>query len=205
MCKMLQQTNIPETQQRSVCFLTAGRPSVICYSDRLITTLQLDHRGCIVLAISLICVTMPTHTITQPFYGSTDFVPDTRVSLYQKKHSPTYTYRGHQSSLICFIHLLRSTASSQFNPCARQSFFTISLQVFFGLPLGLAPSTSYSIDFFIQSLSSFRNTCPYHRNLFRCSIEIMSSNPSLSLNPLLGILSCSFTPHIHLTILICAR
>jgi len=26
----------------------------------------------------------------------------------------------------------------------------------------------------------FRNTCPYYRNLFRCSTEIMSSNPSLS-------------------------
>jgi len=33
----------------------------------------------------------------------------------------------------------------------------------------------------------------------------MLSNPSLSLNPLLGTLSCSFTPHIHLTILISAR
>jgi len=129
----------------------------------------------------------------------------TQVSQYQKKHSPTHTYRGHQSSLICFIHLLQSMASSLFNPCARQSFSTISLQVFFGLPLGLAPSTSYFIHFFTQSLSSFRNTCPYHRNLFHCSTEIMSPNPSLSLNPLLGILSCSLTPHIHLTILISAR
>jgi len=84
------------------------------------------------------------------------------------------------------------------------TFSTISLQVFFGLPLGLAPSTLYSIHFFTQSLSSFCNTCPYHHNLFRCSTEIMSSNPSLSLNSLLGILSCSFTPHIHLTILISA-
>jgi len=85
-----------------------------------------------------------------------------------------------------------------------QSFSTIFLQVFFGLPLGLTPSTSYSIHFFTQSLSSFRNICPYHRSMFRCSTEIMSCNPSLSLNPLLGILSCSFTPHIHLTILISA-
>jgi len=51
----------------------------------------------------------------------------------------------------------------------------------------------------------FCSTCPYHCNLFHCSTEIMSTNPSLSLNPLLGILSCSFTPHIHLTILISAR
>jgi len=31
-------------------------------------------------------------------------------------------------------------------------------------PLGLASSTSYSIHFFIQSLSSFCNTCSYHSN-----------------------------------------
>ena len=75
---------------------------------------------------------------------------------------------------------LWSMASSLFNFRAWQSFSTISLQVFFGLALGLAPSTSYSIHFFTQSLSSFRNTCTYHRNLFCCSTEIMSSNPSLS-------------------------
>ena len=89
---------------------------------------------------------------------------------------------------ICFFHLIRSTTSSLFNPRAWQSFLTFSLQVFFGLPLGLAPSTSYSINFFTQSLSSFRNTCPYHRSLFCCSTEIMLSNPSLSLNPLLVVL-----------------
>jgi len=38
-------------------------------------------------------------------------------------------------------------------------------------------------------VSSFRNTCPYHRNLFCCSINIISSIPSLSLNSWLGILS----------------
>jgi len=61
----------------------------------------------------------------------------TLVSQYQKKHSPTHTYRGHQSSLICFIHLLRSMASSLFNLRAWQSLCTIS-QVFFGLPLALS-------------------------------------------------------------------
>jgi len=90
----------------------------------------------------------------------------TRVSWYQKKHSPTHTYRGHQSSLVCFLHLLQSTASSLFNLCAWQSFSTISLQVFFGLPLGLAP-----IHFFTQSLSSFHSTRPYHHNLLCCSTE----------------------------------
>ena len=32
----------------------------------------------------------------------------TRVSRYQKKHSPTHIYCGHQSSIICFIHLIQA-------------------------------------------------------------------------------------------------
>jgi len=54
-------------------------------------------------------------------------------------------------------HLLRSMASSVFNPRALQSFSTISLQVFFGLPLGLVPSTC---DFIL------------HTFLLRCSYMI---------------------------------
>jgi len=72
-----------------------------------------------------------------------------------------------------------------FTLCAWQSFCTTSLHVLFGLPLCLEPSTSYSIHFFTQSVSSFRNTCSYHCNLFCCSINIMSSIPSLSLSQLL--------------------
>ena len=40
-----------------------------------------------------------------------------------RRNSPTHTYRGHQSSLICFLHFLRSMASSLFNLHAWQSFF----------------------------------------------------------------------------------
>jgi len=128
-----------------------------------------------------------------------------RVIQYQKKHSPTHTHRGDQSSVICFLHLLRSTACSLFNLRAWQSFSAISVQVFFGLPVGLAHSTSYSIHFFTQSLSSFCSTFPYRHNLFFCSMEIMSSN-LVSLSTLyLELLSCSLMPHIHLTILISAR
>jgi len=98
----------------------------------------------------------------------------TRVSRYQKKHSPTHTYHGHQSSLICCIHGIhkQSVASSLFSLHTWQSFPTISLQVFFGLPLGLAPSTSYSVHLFTQSLSSFRNTCPYHCSLFAVVLRL---------------------------------
>jgi len=88
------------------------------------------------------------------FYGPLSRT--TWVSRYQKKHSPTHTYPDHQSSFICFLHLLRSMASSLFNLRAWQSFCTSS-----GLPLGLASSTSYSIQFFTHWFSSFHNTCPY--------------------------------------------
>ena len=118
----------------------------------------------------------------------------TRVSQYQKKQSPTHTYLDHQWSFISFLHVLQSIASSLFNSCAWQSFRTTSLQVLFGLPLGLEPSAFYA----------FRNTCPYHHNLFCCSTEVMSSIPNLSLKSLLGTLSFTLMLHIYLTILISA-
>jgi len=120
------------------------------------------------------------------FYGPLSAT--TWVSQYQKKHSPTH-HPDHHPIFISFFHLPRSIASSLFKLRAWQSFCTTSLHVLFGLPLGLEPSTSYSIHFFTQSVSSFRNTCPYHHNLFCCSVNIISSIPSLSLNSLLGTLS----------------
>ena len=123
------------------------------------------------------------------------------MSQYQKKHSPTH-HADHHPIFISFFHLPRSIASSLFKLHAWQSFCTTSLHVLFGLPLGLESSTSYSIHFFTQSVSSFRNTCPYHHNLFCCSIKIVSSISSLSVSSLLGILSFTLTLHIHLTILI---
>jgi len=77
-----------------------------------------------------------THTHTHTHNGFTALwilSGTTQVSWYQKKHSPTYTYRGHQSSLICFLHLLWSMTSSLFN-----------------LPFGLEPPISYSIHFFTE-------------------------------------------------------
>jgi len=87
--------------------------------------------------------------------------------------------------------------------CLTVFFCTTSFQVFFGLPLGLAPSTSYTIHFFTQSLSSFCNTCPYHRNLFCCSTEIMSSNPSLPLNSTWNLNATHPSDHSHLCLLKC--
>jgi len=53
-----------------------------------------------------------THTHTHNRFTAPWIVSGTTwVSWYQKKHSRTHTYRGHQLSLICFIHLLRSMVS----------------------------------------------------------------------------------------------
>ena len=87
------------------------------------------------------------------------------MSRYQKIHSPfTHTYHDHQPSFIRFLHLLRYIASFLFNLRARQSSCPVCLRVHFGLPLRLESSASYSIHFFTQSSSSFRNTRRYHRN-----------------------------------------
>ena len=128
------------------------------------------------------------------------------MSRYQKKHSPTH-HPDHHPIFISFFHLPRSIASSVFKLRARQSFCTTSLHVLFGLPLGLEPSTSYSIHFFTQSVSSFHSTCPYHRNLF-CYTNIISSIPSLSLNSLLGTLVFYLNvthPHTLAAITACCR
>jgi len=107
-----------------------------------------------------------------------------------------YLYLPPPSTAIHGILAIQSTSFTVF-------FHNLSPGLL-GLPLGPPPSASYTIHFFTQSLSSFRSTCPYHRKLFCCSTKIMSSNPSLYLNSLLGTLSCSLMPHIHLTILISA-
>jgi len=112
----------------------------------------------------------------QPFYGPLSWI--TRVSLYQKKHSPTH-HSDHHPIFINFFHLPGSIASSLFKLHAWQSFCTTSLHILFGLPVGQEPSTSYSKHFFTQSVSSFRSTCPYHRNLFCGSINIVSSLSTL--------------------------
>ena len=99
------------------------------------------------------------HTHTQPFKGL--WSGTTRVGWYQKKLSPTHARPDHRTSFIIFLYLQWSMASSLFILRAWRSSRTTSLQVLFGLPLGLGPSTSCSIHFFTQSSSSFRSTCPY--------------------------------------------
>jgi len=110
----------------------------------------------------------------------------TQVSRYQKKHSPTHTHRGHQSSFICFIHL--DYHDPWYPPCSiyvPDTLCTISVPSFLW-------STSWpgTLQFILHTflhpiIVFFLQHCPYHRNLFCCSSEIISSNPSLS-QPFLG-------------------
>jgi len=109
----------------------------------------------------------------RPSYGP--FFGTTRVSQYQKKHSPTH----HRDHCPIFISLPWSIASSLFKLRAWQFF----LHNLFPCPLW---STSWSGAFhlifhtFLHPISVFfRSTCPYHRSLFCCSINIISSIPSL--------------------------
>ena len=83
-----------------------------------VPALQSWHKG----TMLLLWETVGTHTHAHNHFAAVRILSRTTwVSRYQKKHSPTHTYRGYQSSLICFIHLLRSMASSLFNPRAWQS------------------------------------------------------------------------------------
>ena len=80
-----------------------------------------------------------------------------QVSQYQKKHSPTHTYRGHQASLICFLHPSQSMASSLFLHNLCPSFLW-------------STSCSGTLHFIFhtflhQLLSSFCSIYPYHCNL----------------------------------------
>ena len=100
-------------------------------------------------------------THTQPFNGLLSGT--TRVRRYQKKHSPTHTHPDHRTSFIIFLHLQWSMASSLFSYMnvwvqAWQSSLTTSLQVLFGLPLGLL-----ALD---PQLHTPCISSPNHRHLF---------------------------------------
>jgi len=105
-----------------------------------------------------------------------DFVWDNPGELVPDE---TFTHSTHShlswSSIIPYLLppsvMIHDILSVQFT-CLTVLFHN-RFPSFFGLHYGLAPSTSYSIHFFSQSLSSFHSTCPYHRNLFCCCTEIM--------------------------------
>jgi len=114
-----------------------------------------------------------THTHTQPLYSSLNFVWDN-----PGKPVPEEIFTHSHLLWSSIVPYLLRPCNTIFGILPVQSMcltvFFHNLQVFFGLPLGLAPSTSYSIHFFTLSLSSLRSTCPFHRNLFCCSSQIVA-------------------------------
>ena len=89
------------------------------------------------------------HTHTRPFYGSVRDYPGEPVPEETSIHShPSCS----STILIIFLHLPRTIASSLLNPRIWQYFCTTYNHVLFGLPLGLEPTTSYSIHFTVISI-----------------------------------------------------
>ena len=136
----------------------------------------------------------------------------TRVGRYQKKHSPAHTHPGQRSSFITFLHLQRSTG---------HGILFIQRTCLIDSPLE-QPLSRSSLVFPLVFNPQLHTPCissPNHHHLFAahahtnaassaaismlCHLHLVSL--SLSSLGLLGSLSFSLTPHIHLTILISAR
>ena len=95
------------------------------------------------------------------------------------------------------LHLVRSAASSIFNP----TFFTF-FHVIFGCPRFRYPFNSIIIAFFSILLSSLLITCPYHLTPF--AFAILSNvffKPYISVSSFVFFLSTNFAPQIDLTML----
>jgi len=102
-----------------------GFPNIVLKVDiSTIFNQQLHHTKTDFVCISWHNNRTTTNTTTNCFMALWILSGTTRVSQYQYV-SPTHTYHGHQSSLICFLHLIQSMASSPFNLRAWQSFHTI--------------------------------------------------------------------------------
>ena len=141
-----------------------------------------------------------THAQMQPLCSSRAFARTTSVSRYQKKYSPTHMVINHPlsaSSIYPWYPLRSIYMPDSLFPQSLSKFSLVYLLAWH--PPLHTPYTSSPNHCLLFAAR------PYHCNLFCCSTEIMSSNASPSLNPLLGTLSCSLIPHIYLTILISAH
>ena len=107
------------------------------------------HTACVEMTVKSMYITLSTTTTIVLWL----FVWDYPGEPVPEEHLPTH-HPDHHPIFISFFHLPRSIASSLFKLRAWQSFCTTSVHVLFGLPLGLEPSTLYSIHFFTQSLAA---------------------------------------------------
>jgi len=85
--------------------------------------------------------------------------PTNHITGLFKNHRNSHTYHGHQSCLICFLHLLRSKAPSFFNLCAITVFLHNLSPSFLWSNSWPDTLNFFSKHLFIQLLSSFCSTC----------------------------------------------
>ena len=157
------------------------------------------------------CNWLLTHSIPYKYHHTSDeqlsaVHPGTQQLLNcewsNRRTSDDMLHPNHHQIFISSFHLPRSIASSLFKLRAWQSFCTTSFHVLFDLPLGLEPSTSYSIHFFTNQCLLFTArahtiaTCFAVVSILYHLFLVFLSTPYLSF---------ILTLHIHLTILISAR
>jgi len=83
---------------------------------------EMQSTNCNVIYRNVKCPITHIHTHIQPFYSSLDFVWNNPGEPVPEE-TFTHSHPSWSSNIpICFLHLLRSMASSLFNPCALQSF-----------------------------------------------------------------------------------
>jgi len=97
-------------------------------------------------------------------------------------------------TLVCFLCILQSIASSLFNLHAWQSFSTICKFSLVYLSAWHPPLHAVLHTFLHPMIIFFLQHMPIPSQPVLLSTEIMSSNHSPSLNPLLRTLSCSLLP-----------
>ena len=126
------------------------------------------HTACVEMTVKSMYITLTTSTtiVLWPFVRD---YPGKPVPEETFTHPPSWSSSNLYQLLPCTT--IHSNVRVQIACLA--IFCTTSLHILFGLPLGVEPSTSYYVHFFTQSVSFFRNTCPYHRSLFCCSIKIV--------------------------------
>ncbi|KAF7653156.1 hypothetical protein LDENG_00086470, partial [Lucifuga dentata] len=111
--------------------------------------------------------------------------------------------QGSPQRIIC-LHLTLSSASSSLTPTNFMSSFTTSINLLFGLPLGLLPgSSNLSILLPICSLSLLC-TCPNHLSLASLTLSPKHLTCAVPLMYSFLILSILVTPKENLSILVSA-
>ena len=173
--------------------MNLGQPGVLLLYQFQKKPLRISGQGFISEA-DVLLITRPlmsflssTHPHPQPFYGSLDSVWDNLGELVPNIHPLTHILIINHTQSASYIYCNPwHPPSSLYLP---DSLFAQCLSKFSLVYLLVWHPPLYTP--YIPSLNHcllFHSTCPYHRNMFCCSTEIISSNPSLPLNSLLGTL-----------------